>query len=125
MFKKTLKIALATLVATSLPQAWAGQYYCQGTVDFVGLNATGDLALKLTYFTGGASPIHYVCNINNATPGGMDAGTCKAVYQLALGAKTQRQQVQLYYNNGASCSTLGNDWAVWPVNFVSTVTINN
>jgi hypothetical protein len=93
---------------TLSPDALAN-YYCSGTVSYLGLDVGGAITIALT----GATKVHKICSMTNQESYTIAPVACKAIYGALLTAKSLDKSIRLYYYDRYTCEPIP-DWGVVP-----------
>ena len=108
MIKKSASLFALVFAATFSPNALAN-YYCTGTVSYLGLDAEGSVTVALT----NATKVHKICSMANQGNYTITPVACKAVYGALLTAKSIGNTMRIYYYDRYTCETIP-DWSVIP-----------
>ena len=106
--KHILSVILA--FSGSLSADAFANYFCAGTVSYLGVDRSGAVFVALDNST----KTHAICNMNNQGGYLMVPVACKTAYAALLSAKVSGRSIRLYYeDNGYSCNTIP-DWSGMP-----------
>lgn len=94
-------VALFAVAALTIP-AYAGNYFCTGTVTSVEISSGGG-GIVYVSGVGGLSTVAF-CTLNGSN-GNFNTDSCKAAYATLLAAKILGETVAIGFNDNLSCST--------------------
>lgn len=101
MKKCLFVIVLLTLSTLALP-AYAGTYFCTGTVTSLEISSAFGGNVYVTG-VGGLNTVS-ICALNGGS-GNFPTDACKATYATLLAAKLQGETVSIGFNDNFTCST--------------------
>ncbi len=94
--------SLIAMLSVALTGNAYANYSCGGKVTYLGVDMGGSLTVAVS-----STPIHKICNLNDATGWTPSVAVCKSIYAQILSAKLAGKNIVIYYSDNIySCSSL-------------------